>query len=117
MTAAAGTESSRPAIPSVPSVSRVENPKGTPRVWGTAARKPKFAPVIVAMVVLGPGVNDPTSENTTKAQSCADSISMADPRCTVLDLSDTLPVQFGRTRTPGDSDTVVPRRTHGRDAR
>src|SRR6185436_20814670 len=72
--AATGSDSSRPATPSVPRASMVEKPKGTPRMCGSAARKPKLAPVAVATVVFGPGVNDPTSENTTKAQSCAGSM-------------------------------------------
>ena len=57
----------------------VEKPKGTPRMWGRAARKPKLAATAVAMALFGPGVKDPTSENTTKAQKCAGSIVTVDP--------------------------------------
>jgi hypothetical protein len=57
-------------------------PKGTPAMCGTTARKPKLAPVAVAMVVLGPGVNEPTSEKTTKAPSCAPSMPRTARHCT-----------------------------------
>jgi hypothetical protein len=80
--AAAGSASRRPATPRLPSTSSVENPKGTPAMCGTTARKPKLAPVAVAMVVFGPGVNEPTIENTTKAQSCA--VSMRGPKASTL---------------------------------
>jgi hypothetical protein len=52
----------------------VEKPKGTPRMWGSAARKPKLAAMAVAMALFGPGVKDPTSEKTRRAQKCVGSI-------------------------------------------
>src|SRR5262245_27810417 len=91
----------------------VEKPTGTPRMWGTVARKPKFAAVAVAIATFGPGVNDPTSENSTKAQSCPDSMPS-----TVLLLFDTLRVQFDHAERTSDRASPVavergaPRRRH-----
>jgi len=67
--AATGCVSNSAATPQAAATSIDANPNGTPSMCGTAARKPKFAPVSVAMVVLGPGVNEPTNANTASAMT------------------------------------------------
>lgn len=64
-----GDVSNRAATPAVPAISMLANPTGTPNTCGSAARKPWFAPVTVAIMLLGPGVKEPTNARITKASS------------------------------------------------
>jgi hypothetical protein len=42
--------------PSPVKITKPLNPKVTPKTWGILTLKPKLAPVIAEMVLLGPGV-------------------------------------------------------------